>query len=37
MSDTVGDIYPEADISVPWLFKFAVTLNRDYCYKDVNE
>ena len=36
MSDTVGGIYPEANVSVP-LFKFAVILNRDYSYEDINE
>ena len=36
MSDTVGDIYPEANVSVPWLFKFAVILNRDYSYEHIN-
>lgn len=36
MSDTVGDIYPEANVSVP-LFKFAVISNRDCSYEDINE
>ena len=36
MSDTVGGIYPEANVSVP-PFKFAVILNRDYSYEDLKE
>lgn len=35
MSDTVGDIYPEANVSVP-LFKFAVISNRDCSDEDIN-
>lgn len=36
MCDVVGDIYPEANVSVS-PFKFAITLIRDCRYENMNE